>query len=152
VWRRRSIFFISCRFLSDEFTVIAYDRRGNSRSPRGWFKVTLEEQASDVVKLLDVFKIKQTLVISSSNGGSIACKLMRLYGDRILGAVLHEPNWSPSFLQDPANSYNQAEINTQKVQVRREKDCGALEGRLRYLNGDLLLDYFSANTRRRMSE
>jgi pimeloyl-ACP methyl ester carboxylesterase len=147
-----AFFLYLADFLSDEFTVITYDRRGNSRSPRGWFKVTLEEQADDIAKLLDAFKIERTLVISSSNGGSVAFKLMLLHPDRILGAVLHEPFWSPSFMSDPLPLYNQSEINTKKVQVRREKDCGDLEGRLRYLNGDSLFDYFSANTRRRMSE
>ena len=40
--------------LADEFTVVTYDRRGNSRSPRppGWNEAPLTEQADDAAALL----------------------------------------------------------------------------------------------------
>ena len=40
--------------LADEYAVITYDRRGNSRSPRppGWTSTTVDEQADDAAALL----------------------------------------------------------------------------------------------------
>jgi hypothetical protein len=40
--------------LASEYTVVTYDRRGNSRSPRppGWTATTIDEQADDAAALL----------------------------------------------------------------------------------------------------
>ena len=45
--------------LADEFTVIAYDRHGNRRSPlpAGWQTTSAEEQADDAAALLDALGV-----------------------------------------------------------------------------------------------
>jgi pimeloyl-ACP methyl ester carboxylesterase len=138
--------------LADEFTTITYDRRGNSRSPRGWVKVTLAEQADDVIKLLDCLGIERTLIMSSSNGGAIALQAMLRHHARLRGAVLHEPYWSPAFLPDAALVGSSIAAKTRIIQHRRERDCGELEARLRCLAGDAAVEHFSAETRRRLTE
>ena len=41
--------------LADEYTVLSYDRRGTSRSPRpeGWTSTSMDEQADDAAALLE---------------------------------------------------------------------------------------------------
>jgi pimeloyl-ACP methyl ester carboxylesterase len=138
--------------LSDEFTVIMYDRRGYSRSQRGWIRVTLEEQADDIAKILDVLELPHTIIMSSSMGGAIAFQFMLRHADRLKGAILHEPFWLPTFSSDPAAIKAEVDANIKIVQNRREKDCGLLEGRLRYLLSDETLEYFHAASRQRVAE
>ena len=138
--------------LSDEFLAITFDRRGNSRSRRGWIRVSLAEQADDVARLLDALGHERAVVVASSNGGSIALTFMLAHPGRVIHGVLHEPFWSPAFLQDAPSMRAHTLARMRAIQLRREKDCGALEARLRYLGGDALVEQFSAETRRRMGE
>ena len=45
--------------LADEFAVVTYDRRGNSRSPRptGWTATSVAEQADDAAGLIDALDL-----------------------------------------------------------------------------------------------
>jgi pimeloyl-ACP methyl ester carboxylesterase len=58
--------------LADGFTVVTYDRRGNSRSPRppGWNATTIEEHADDAAALLRALEVAPAAVFGSSSGGS----------------------------------------------------------------------------------
>jgi pimeloyl-ACP methyl ester carboxylesterase len=138
--------------LSGDYTVIRFDRRGNSRSRRGWLKVSLAEQAADVARLLDVLGHERAFVVGSSNGCSVALTFMLGHRDRLLHGVLHEPFWSASFVDDPDEMRRSGELGTRTIQLRREKDCGELEARLRYLGGDELVEWFTAESRKRMGE
>ena len=138
--------------LSDAFTTITYDRRGNSRSRRGWVKVSLEEQADDIARLLDVLGYERASIMSSSNGGSVALTFMLRHTDRLDRGVLHEPFWTTAFLTDPSAMATASVAGTHAIKLRREKDCGELEARLRYLGGDALVEWFTAETRKRMGE
>ncbi|WP_433178810.1 alpha/beta fold hydrolase [Actinoallomurus sp. CA-150999] len=79
--------------LSERFTVITFDRRGNSRSslaePDG--PVDMSDQAEDVVAILDHYRIDRALVFGTSGGAVIALELLSRHADRLLGAVAHEP-------------------------------------------------------------
>ena len=85
--------------LADEFTVVTYDRRGNSRSPRpdGWRQTSVEEQAADAAGLLDALGLAPALVYGTSGGGAIALALALAHPGAILGVVLHEP-WLPGLV------------------------------------------------------
>src|SRR4029450_12721520 len=60
--------------LSDEFTVVSYDRRGNGRSPvpPGWTTASAGEQADDSAALLDALGTGPAAVFGTSAGGICA--------------------------------------------------------------------------------
>lgn len=79
--------------LSDEFNVITYDRRGNSRSPRpeGWESTSVEEQAADAAALLDALGLAPAAVFGNSYGATFALGLVIEHPEAARGAILHEP-------------------------------------------------------------
>ena len=60
--------------LADEFTVLTYDRRGNSRSPRpaDWTSTSVDQQATDAAELLMSLNLAPALVYGSSSGAIFA--------------------------------------------------------------------------------
>jgi pimeloyl-ACP methyl ester carboxylesterase len=83
--------------LADDFTVITYDRRGNSRSPRpkGWTRTTIAEQADDAAALLSALRLDSTVVFGTSGGGTILVELIRRHPGILKGALAHEPVLMP---------------------------------------------------------
>jgi pimeloyl-ACP methyl ester carboxylesterase len=79
--------------LAGEFTVVTYDRRGNSRSPRpaGWDKTSAGEQACDAAGLLKALGRTPAFVYGNSSGAIIALNLLIRYPELLRGALLHEP-------------------------------------------------------------
>jgi pimeloyl-ACP methyl ester carboxylesterase len=79
--------------LSEEFTVVTYDRRGNSRSPRpaGWESTSTREQSEDAAKLIEALGIAPTAVFGTSAGAIIALDLVIHHPELLRGAILHEP-------------------------------------------------------------
>lgn len=80
--------------LASDFTVLTYDRRGWSRSPRpsGWEKSSIEEQADDAAWLLKATGNGPALVFGSSSAGLTALDLILRHPEVVRGAVLHEPS------------------------------------------------------------
>src|SRR5262252_3222970 len=64
--------------LASEFTVVTYDRRGNSRSPRpaGWTTTSVSEQADDAAALIEALDLSPAVVFGASAGGPIVLDLM----------------------------------------------------------------------------
>ena len=58
--------------LSDEFTVVTYDRRANSRSPRpdGWEGTSTEEQSEDAAALIEALDIAPAAMFGTSVGAT----------------------------------------------------------------------------------
>ncbi len=79
--------------LSDEFTVVTYDRRGNSRSPRpvGWGSTSMEEQADDAAGLVKTLGLAPSVVFGTSGGGDVLLSLLVRHPEVLRGAILHEP-------------------------------------------------------------
>jgi pimeloyl-ACP methyl ester carboxylesterase len=79
--------------LADEFTATAYDRRGNSRSPRptGWTQTSLAEQADDAAALLATLGQRPAVVVGTGAGGSIALELALRHPQGVRAAIVHEP-------------------------------------------------------------
>jgi pimeloyl-ACP methyl ester carboxylesterase len=76
--------------LADEFTVVTYDRRGNSRSPRpaGWTATSMDEQADDAAGLLRALDLAPAAVFGTSGGAVILLNLPVLPNAAKIGAQL----------------------------------------------------------------
>lgn len=71
------VFAAAARCLADRFTVVAYDRRARSRSPRpaGWSRTSVDEQADDAAALLRALGLAPAHVFGTSSGATIALNL-----------------------------------------------------------------------------
>jgi pimeloyl-ACP methyl ester carboxylesterase len=78
--------------LAEELTVVTYDRRGMSRSPRpdGWTATSMPEQADDAAALLRALELAPAVVVGHSGGASIACSLVERHPELVRHAVLYE--------------------------------------------------------------
>jgi pimeloyl-ACP methyl ester carboxylesterase len=76
--------------LADACTVITYDRRGNSRSPRppGWTSTTVDEQADDAAALLRGLDLAPAIAFGVSTALSLAIRHPAV----LRGVVFHEPS------------------------------------------------------------
>ena len=72
--------------------VIAYDRRGCTRSqrPEPYERTTVAEHADDAAALLDALAGAPAVVIGRSYGGEVATDLALRYPDRVRALVLLE--------------------------------------------------------------
>src|SRR5262252_7177573 len=88
--------------LADEFTVVTYDRRGNSRSPRppGWTTTSVGEQADDAAGLIQVLGLSPAVVFGASAGGLIELDLMIRHPQLVRAGIVQEPSMF-SVLPDP---------------------------------------------------
>jgi pimeloyl-ACP methyl ester carboxylesterase len=79
--------------LAAEYTVVSYDRRATSRSPRpeGWTATSVEEQADDAAALLEALDLAPAVVHGHSAGGIILTSLALRRPDVLRGAIFHEP-------------------------------------------------------------
>ena len=78
--------------LSDAFTVISYDRRGNSRSTgRSGTPMDLAVQAADARALVDGLADGRALVFGNSGGAIIGLTLAALHPEAMTGLIAHEP-------------------------------------------------------------
>jgi esterase len=73
--------------------VIAYDRRGHTRSerPEPYERTSVAEHADDAAALLDALAATPAVVIGRSYGGAVATDLALRYPDRLRALVLLEP-------------------------------------------------------------
>jgi pimeloyl-ACP methyl ester carboxylesterase len=79
--------------LDDAFTILSYDRRGYSRSPRptDFSGTTVEEQADDAAALLQALDMAPAGVWGNSSGAIIGLSLTLRHPEAVRKAMLHEP-------------------------------------------------------------
>jgi pimeloyl-ACP methyl ester carboxylesterase len=79
--------------LQGDFTVLSYDRRGFSRSPRpdGYAGTTVEEQADDAAALIAATGLGPVTVWGNSSGAIIGLALVLRHPGSVSAAMLHEP-------------------------------------------------------------
>ena len=110
--------------LAERYTVITFDRRGNSRSPLKIADAPLDfgTQADDAVAVLDRFGIERAHVFGSSSGALIALDVATRHPDRALTTVAHEP---PAVAHLGADSPEYRELATLE---RDARETGAMRG------------------------
>jgi pimeloyl-ACP methyl ester carboxylesterase len=79
--------------LDDEFTVLSYDRRGYSRSPRpvGYIGTTVDRQTDDAASLVTAMDLPPAGVWGNGSGAIIGLSLTLRYPEVVRGAMLHDP-------------------------------------------------------------
>ena len=135
--------------LADDHTVITYDRRANSRSPRpaGWSATSIEEQVADAAALLEPIA-GPALVYGSSVGAIISLELARTRPQLVQLALLHEMPLI-SVLEDPAPVATAIGEIVEPAFARGGPDA-ALEAFLRFALGDATVAGLDPETRTRM--
>jgi len=140
-------FTSTAELLSDEFTVITYDRRGNSRS-----RVTgdpelasrISAQADDAAALITGCGFERAAVFGNSGGATIAIELLTSHPDVVKGAALHEP---PLFALFPQNGPSPLEPI---FAMAESNPRGALERFVRANSSDAAWEAIEPATRERM--
>jgi pimeloyl-ACP methyl ester carboxylesterase len=136
--------------LADEYTVVTYDRRANSRSPRpeGYTTASLPEQADDAAALIEALGLAPALVYGNSAGALILTDLVLRRPDLLRGAVLHEPPFAA------VTSHPDEVLGTLQQIITDGMAQGgparATELFLRSVSGDEVYDSFAPDLRDRM--
>src|SRR5262245_16707103 len=85
-------FSFVAEILADEYKVITYDRRGNSRSTRRDPQDSeISQQSRDAVAVLRAVSETSAFVFGNSGGAVIALDLAKTQPQAIKAAVVHEP-------------------------------------------------------------
>ena len=136
--------------LSDEFTVVTYDRRGNSRSPRpaGWTQTSVPEQAADATELITALQLAPVAVFATSGGGRIGLELMIRSPQLLRGVILHEPTLLP-VLSHPEQVMGPLQAAKQKG-IQAKGPQGGVEAFIRYVAGDATFEAIPPQTLERM--
>jgi pimeloyl-ACP methyl ester carboxylesterase len=136
--------------LSDEFTVVTYDRRANSRSPRpdGWQSTSAEEHSDDAAGLIEALGIVPAAVFGTSWGAIIGLDLVIRYPNLLRGAILHEPPMHAGM----SNPEEMVGVLQQVVEggMQRGGPRGGLEAFLRFAAGDETFEKLDPGLRERM--
>ena len=78
--------------LGDAFHVVAYDRRGHSRSGRSDIaEESVELHADDAAELIRALDLAPVVLVGSSGGARISIDVLRRHPQLVRGAVLSEP-------------------------------------------------------------
>jgi len=140
----------AAHMLADEFTVVTYDRRGNSRSPRpaGWTTTSVAEQADDAAGLIGSLGLSPAVVFGASAGGLIALDLMIRHPEVVRAGIVQEPSIF-SVLPDPIAALAPRRALIEEA-LRTKGPRAAIEGLMRYLNDDAVLAAIPSETLERM--
>ncbi len=136
--------------LADAYTVITYDRRGNSRSPRppGWNSTTVGEQADDDAALLRGLDLLPAIVFGTSAAAGILADLCLRHPHVLRSAIFHEPVF-PSAVSNigAVNAARQARV---EEGMARGGPRAAMELYLRSVAGDEVYQSLDPQLRERL--
>jgi pimeloyl-ACP methyl ester carboxylesterase len=89
--------------MASQYTVLCYDRRGNSRSRllRGPAPLTMASQSADAVAVLAANGFTRGHIFGNSGGGTVALDLAARHPGACVSVIAHEPP-VPLILPDPS--------------------------------------------------
>ncbi|GAA4890073.1 alpha/beta fold hydrolase [Actinomycetospora straminea] len=136
--------------LADTYTVITYDRRANSRSPRpeGYSEAPIGEQADDAAALLGALDLVPATVYGNSQGAIILTDLVLRHPDVVRAAVLHEPPYV-AMTSDP-DTLNATLQQMVGEAMERGGPPMAVEAFLRWVCGDAVYEALDPDLRARV--
>jgi pimeloyl-ACP methyl ester carboxylesterase len=136
--------------LSDEFTVLTYDRRGNSRSPRpeDWGSTSPAEHSDDAAALIDALGVAPTTVFGTSSGAIISLDLVLRHPDVVRGAILHEPPMA-TVVSNPEETLSPLQEAVQRG-MQEGGPPQAIEAFFRLVAGDEAFENLDVRLRERM--
>jgi pimeloyl-ACP methyl ester carboxylesterase len=136
--------------LSSEHTVVTYDRRGNSRSPRpaGWSVTTIDEQADDAAALIKALDLDPPIVLGTSAAAAIVANLALRHPATVRAVIFHEPLFPSGVTDiDAVRAGRRAVIANGLAQGGPR---GAVEAFLRSVAGDQVFDTLGPALRERL--
>ena len=136
--------------LADEYTILSYDRRANSRSPRpeGWTAAPIDEQADDAAELLRGLDLAPAVAYGNSSGAIILTSLVLRHPEVLRGAIFHEPPYvAVTSGGEAAGATLQALVNEG---MAKGGPPAAMELFLRWNPGDETFESFDDELRTRM--
>ena len=136
--------------LADEFTVVTYDRRGNSRSerPKGWTTTSVAEQADDAAGIVQALGLEPAVVFGASAGGPIALDLMIRHPRLARAGILQDPAIF-SVLPDAAAALAPRRALIEDA-LRTKGPRGTVEAPMCYLNDAAVLTAIPTDILERM--
>ena len=117
--------------LAESFRVLAYDRRGHSRSERPDTPGSVDEDGDDLAALLEALDLAPAHVVTNSYGGNIALRLATRRPEVFRSLSCHEPPlWS--LLEDDPESQEMLQQGARSLEaVGRRIAAGDHEGAAR---------------------
>lgn len=88
--------------MSEEFRMLAYDRRGHSQSERPSGQGSIREDVADLAALIEAFDLAPAWVVGNSQGGLIALRLAGERPELLRGVSAHEPPLFSLLKDEPA--------------------------------------------------
>jgi pimeloyl-ACP methyl ester carboxylesterase len=80
------------QILKNQYTVVRYDRRGNSRSATATSsKFNIAQQARDAAAIVKAMGVKNAYIFGNSGGANVGLKLAEDSPELVKGLVAHEP-------------------------------------------------------------
>ncbi len=136
--------------LADDFTVVTYDRRGNSRSerPKGWTTTSVAEQADDAAGIIQALGLAPAVVFGASAGGPIALDLMTRHSRLVRAGILQDAAIF-AVLPDPATALAPRRALIDNA-LKTKGPRGTIEALMCYLNDDDVLTAIPADILERM--
>jgi len=133
--------------LAETYTVVTYDRRGNSRSP-ATDQTSLEQQADDAAELLRSLRLSPATVFGTSGGAIIALKLALRRPEVCRTVIVHEPPFM-AVLPNAAEAGKEFQLAVESA-LKERGPKGAMEMFIRMNAGDAAFDGLEQALKARM--
>lgn len=114
--------------LSRSFEIVAYDRRGHSRSSCPPGQGSVRDDVDDLVSLIELLELSPTHVAGASLGGSIALRLAAARPQLLLSVTAHEPPFFDLLHAEELDIPELTELRLRLTTVAERLESGDLEG------------------------